>query len=117
MMMIMNIIIISSFNIVNSVCNGESSGSIDITVDGGTPNYFYDWSNLESSQDLNNISAGSYTVIITDAKNCDISKNFNISEPLPFVEIFNTNDVNCNGESTGSIELILSGNTSPYIYS
>lgn len=110
-------LIISSFNIVNSVCNGESSGSIDITVDGGTPNYFYDWSNLESSQDLNNISAGLYTVIITDAKNCDISKNFNISEPLPFVEIFNTNDVNCNGESTGSIELILSGNTPPYIYS
>ena len=110
-------LIISSTNVVNCVCSGESSGSIDITVDGGTPNYSFYWSNLENTEDLNNISAGSYTVSIIDEKNCEISQNFNISEPLPFLDIFNTVDIKCNGESTGSIELIISGNTPPYNYS
>ena len=43
-----------------------NDGFVDITVNGGTGNYTYVWSNGETSQDLENISAGTYTVTATD---------------------------------------------------
>ncbi len=103
--------------IQNSVCNGAALGSIDINVSGGTGGLSYNWSNSETSEDLNNILAGIYTVDVIDANNCVISENYTISEPLAYLDVFNTLDVKCYGESTASIDFILSGNTPPYFYS
>ena len=56
-------------------CNGEFDAYIDITVDGGVGNYTYDWSNGATSEDLNAIGAGTYSVIVTDENNCSITQN------------------------------------------
>ena len=40
------------------------NGEIDIDVTGGTPPYSYSWSNGETSQDVTNLGADSYTVIV-----------------------------------------------------
>ena len=109
------LVLVSS--IENSVCNGEPLASIDITVSGGTGILSYNWSNSETSEDLNNIIAGIYTLDIIDANNCIISENFTVTEPLAYLDVFNSVDVRCYGESTGSVDLILSGNTPPYFYS
>ena len=55
-------------------CNGATDGFIDIAaVTGGTGNYTYAWDNGETTQDLGDIGAGSYTVIATDGNGNSIS--------------------------------------------
>ena len=102
---------------VNDVtCNGYSDGSIDLTVNGGTPGYTYLWSNGATSQDLNNISAGTYTVTVTDANNCTKSLTKTVGQP-PLLSLSATvTNVSCNGYSDGAIDLTVSGGTPGYTY-
>ena len=55
---------------INPSAPGASDGSINLTVNGGTPPYAYLWNSGALTQDLNNISAGTYCVTVTDSKNC-----------------------------------------------
>jgi len=65
---------------INPSCYDGSNGSIDITVTGGLAPYTYDWDNdgLEDpdndSEDLTNLPAGTYTVIVTDTNGCTAQK-------------------------------------------
>ncbi|MBC6995599.1 cohesin domain-containing protein [Neolewinella lacunae] len=63
---------------VDPGCFGEDNGSIDITVRGGTGNYNYQWSQggsplPQTTQDLNNLSPGDYTVTVTSGMNTVVS--------------------------------------------
>jgi hypothetical protein len=49
------------FQLKSSGCNGNASGSIDLSVNGGTSPYTYSWSNGATTQDLNNITGSIYT--------------------------------------------------------
>ena len=102
---------------VDVSCYGYADGSIDITVMGGTMPYSYDWSNSGVSEDLNNIGAGAYEVIITDASGCVISGIYTITEPAGLDVAVVTSDVSCFGGADGAIELSVTGGTSPYSYS
>jgi hypothetical protein len=63
-------------------CYGQSNGAIEITVDGGTPNYTYAWSNGKTSQDLTGIIPGTYSVLVTDSKDCTAElKDIKITSP------------------------------------
>ena len=79
-----------------------NDGFIDITVTGGAGNYTYEWSNGETSQDLENISAGTYTVTATDENGCSIFISAELNEASEFnIEIqasnYNGYGVSCNG--------------------
>ncbi len=52
---------------------GAGDGSIDLTVSGGTTPYSYLWSNGETTQDIQNLTAGTYTVTVTDENSCTAS--------------------------------------------
>ncbi|WP_420388274.1 PKD domain-containing protein [Roseivirga sp.] len=97
-------------------CNGNANGSIDISVSGGIGPYTYSWTNGASSQDLNNISSGSYSVTVTDANGCTIATTVVINEP-PALTLSTTKvDVSCSGGSDGLVDLTVSGGTAPYTY-
>ncbi|MCK6693996.1 MAG: HYR domain-containing protein, partial [Thermoanaerobaculia bacterium] len=51
-------------------CANVATGSIDLSVSGGTAPYKYLWSNAAVTQDLSNVTGGTYTVTVTDAKGC-----------------------------------------------
>ena len=63
------------------VC-GNASGSIDISPSSGTPPYTYSWSNGAITQDINNLSAGTYTVTISDVNGCSKLKSYTIYDTL-----------------------------------
>ncbi|WP_154648002.1 Ig-like domain-containing protein [Pedobacter arcticus] len=106
-----------SFSQTDVKCYGESTGSIDISVSGGTSPYTYAWDNGKTDEDLTGLKAGAYRVTVTDANGCEFIKTITLSEPTaPLSMSFSQTDVKCYGESTGSIDISVSGGTSPYTY-
>ena len=97
-------------------CNGEMSGAIDLTVSGGTPNYSFLWSNNSTTEDLNGLLAGMYSVIVTDNNGCVVNDTVTINEPPAIVLSSSVNDATC-GSSNGSINVTVSGGQPNYQYS
>lgn len=106
-----------SGNVTSISCNGLMDGSIDLSVSGGTGPYTYSWSNGATTEDLNSLDAGSYSVLVTDASGCTISDNYTISEPLPLAINHLAEGVSCFGQVDGSIDITVTGGTLPYTYS
>ena len=72
-----------------------------------------------TDEDLSNISAGNYSVIVTDQNNCSVTQDFILNEPgLLNIEIetsnFNGYGVSCNGQSDGFINLNVSEGSGTY---
>ncbi|NVJ45850.1 MAG: SprB repeat-containing protein, partial [Cytophagia bacterium] len=106
-----------SYTSDNVLCFGESNGAIDITISGGTAPYTYSWSNGEITEDINSLSAGDYTVIVTDLNGCTINETITVTEPVAALSTATTvNDITCFGGSDGNILLNPSGGTAPYTY-
>jgi len=58
-----------AINVMETLMNGDcgEKGAVDIFVSGGTAPYTYEWSNGETTEDLTNLSTGTYTITVTDA--------------------------------------------------
>jgi gliding motility-associated-like protein len=97
-------------------CFGGSTGNIDIDVFGGTPPYTYQWSNGATSQDLQNIIAGSYTVTVTDSNGCFKIETITIYESDPIELAFDIIDVSCIDNKDGEVIVFASGGTGSYSY-
>lgn len=100
----------------NITCFGYKNGTIELTVLGGTFPYLFNWSNGSTSEDLIGLDIGNYSVLVTDAKGCQLSANTNITEPSLLNVSSTKNDVSCFGLSDGSIDVTVSGGMSPYNY-
>ena len=98
-------------------CFGESTGAIDVTVTGGTIPYSYSWSNGETTQDLTNVGAGNYQLILTDNNGCFLTTNYTLTQPNAALSTTNSvTDVSCFGGTNGAISVSTAGGTSPYSY-
>jgi len=102
--------------VTNIACGGPATGIIDITVNGGVAPYNYEWNNGETTEDITGLTAGTYTVTITDDNGCTQTASDVITAAggLGFSST-NTN-VNCFGGANGSIDLTVVGGSSPYTY-
>ncbi|MBS7255790.1 MBG domain-containing protein [Flavobacterium branchiicola] len=102
------------------LCNGYATGSASVVVSGGTLGYTYFWApSGGTAATASNLTAGVYTVTITDANSCQINKTFTITEPaiaLTVTPVSQTN-IACFGEATGSATVSASGGTGAYSYS
>jgi gliding motility-associated-like protein len=102
-------------SITNVSCFAGNDGAIDITPSGGNGSYQYLWSNGSTSQNLQNLLLGSYSVVVTDLKNCSASGNYLISQPAtPLTINVSSLPVNCFGEANGSASVSISGGTPNY---
>ncbi len=103
-------------DVIDVACFGDDSGEIDIDVSGGTPSYSYLWTGGSDQQDIQNIVAGSYTVMISDENNCQADSTFVIGSNTPLFGDAIITNIDCNNEETGSIELINLGGSGNYSF-
>ncbi|MBK7684152.1 MAG: SprB repeat-containing protein [Bacteroidetes bacterium] len=97
-------------------CNGGSNGSIDITVNGGVSPYTFQWSTTAVTEDVSGVSAGVYSVIVTDAILCTDTFYITVGEPTLMSPTVIVTNPGCPGTSDGSIDLSVSGGTPGYTY-
>jgi hypothetical protein len=96
-------------------CNGDNTGSIVLTVSGGATPYNYSWSSGQSSSSIFTLTAGTYTVTVTDNGGCQAVQTYTITEPDGLVASVDTNMASP-GQSNGTAEAVVSGGTAPYTY-
>ena len=107
-----------SANPIDMSCFAVSDGSISLNISSGISPFTYSWSNGATTASVNNLSAGSYDVIVTDAVGCTADLNNNIiDEPLEIQISSNISPLSCYGFSDGGISLNISSGISPFTYS
>jgi len=103
-------------------CFGENNGSLSAIASGGTPlsgnSYTYLWSpNNQTSFNISNLIAGSYSVVVTDANNCQILSSYTMNEPDDIiVDSISSTLISCNPGVDGSATVYFSGGVPPYNY-
>ncbi len=103
----------------NVTCNGLSDASITVNPIGVNATYAYEWdanTNSQTTQTASNLSAGSYSVTITDDMNCAMDTIIMVEEP-DLLQLSLEATINpCSQDSLGVIVPTVSGGTSPYFY-
>jgi gliding motility-associated-like protein len=97
----------------NVSCFGGDDGAAKVSVTGGTADYTYQWSSVpqQTTAEATGLTAGEYTIRITDANNCRAQDRITISEPPQIVLSADSIDAKCAGGLLGSIDLTVSGGT------
>lgn len=102
-------------NINHVDCFGGNDGSISVTAMGGVSPYSYSWSTGASGNSISNLTAGPYTVTVTDDNNCTSSATFTVTQPnMITITASNLDHESCAGEEDGTITIQVSGGVSPY---
>lgn len=91
-------------------CGQTANGQIKLTVTGGTAPFTYQWNNGSTQNQLQNLSAGTYSVKVTDASGCSVEKQYTLSNLSSLsLSSFQKQDVICFGDNSGKIDLNISG--------
>lgn len=103
-------------NTTMPTCHAGNEGNIDITVTGGTGTLSFQWSNGETTEDLDNITAGLYVVTVLDENQCTAETSVEIVDPAALSLMASTNNIDCTGNETGLINVTMDGGIAPYQY-
>ena len=119
---------VSDYGNFNIPCAGDSTGVIEVDLTGGTGALDIVWTGpngftANNITDFSGLVAGDYTVTITDANGCALDSTITLTEPSAPISGSLTaalypsgTNISCNGASDGSIDLVISGGTAPYLF-
>ncbi|MEM6963543.1 MAG: T9SS type A sorting domain-containing protein [Bacteroidota bacterium] len=111
-----NTLDLETINNMMPLCNGDANGSISPLVIGGTPGYTYAWSDGQTTETASNLTAGTYTLQVTDANGCDFEVTTTLDEPDPLTADLAGTDPSCYEALNGSIVSTIGGGTAGYTY-
>jgi hypothetical protein len=106
-----------SVTLSSDTCN-SGVGSIDLTASGGVSPYSFLWSNGETTEDVSNLTAGIYSVTVTDFTGCQLT----VTDTVPNIDIpvdiwaVNITDATCSTCPDGIINISLTVNGNPYTF-
>ena len=103
----------ANLSFINLGCDGDF-GSAIVNPNGGTPNYNITWSTGASTNSIDQLLSGAYSVTITDALNCQKTVDFVITEPNISLLV---NPILCNGDENGEITATVNNPNPSSIYS
>ena len=113
----------SNYSGFNIGCKGDNSGWVSVVVTGGYEPYSYLWSNLQTSDSIYNLSAGLYTLEVTDSLGCVIIFDFPLIEPIDIISSsilattnYNGYNISCYSLSDGALEGVATGGVPDYTY-
>jgi hypothetical protein len=104
----------------NVNCRGGATGTATVSVTGGTPGYTYSWNSAPSQTTATavNLTAGSYSVTVTDAHGCVTTGSVTIIQPATALTATSVQtSTTCNGGNDGTATVNVVGGTAPYSYS
>ena len=101
----------------NSSCGGAPIGKIFVTGQTGQAPYSYLWSNGQTGSTITGLTSGNYSVAVTDAFGCTLSKEATITNVNPVgLGLFTSTAPTCL-QSNGVINMTITGGTEPFYYS
>ena len=110
--------ITATFDNTHLICTGDTNGTSQVSLSGGTPNYSLLWNDGQTSTLAENLSADTYQLTVTDANECEFSFETAITQPTDSFKVSIDHVVNayCYQLSNGTLEASLAGGTAPYSY-
>lgn len=96
------------------VCPGDATGSIGISIKGGTLPFKILWEDNSSSMFRNDLAVGAYSVSVTDANNCLFTEHFSLISPTTFMLNVESAVLVITDEVPAHISTTMSGGTPPY---
>ena len=106
----------SDVSISNVSCNSGNNGEIDLSITAGLSPFTYSWSNLATTEDVNNLVAGDYFVTVTDDIGCQMILEYEVTQPEELSIEGIQNNLTCYQNHSGVINITVSGGTAPYTY-
>ncbi len=108
----------SAVSQTNLLCNGASTGAATVSASGGTGGFTYSWTpSGGTAPTASGLSAGVYTVTVTDANGCNSTRTFNITQPTALVaNVASQTNISCNGNANGAASVTVTGGTTSYSY-
>lgn len=101
-------------NATNISCYGRNDGAVSISVSGGTEPYDYQWNGQTAEANPTNLSAGNYSLVVTDANTCTATFSATITEPDELVAIPNITPITCAGADDAVLSASATGGTGTY---
>jgi hypothetical protein len=86
-------------------CFGGNDGAIDVTANGGTAPYNFSWGHGPTSEDVNTLTAGTYSLNVMDAEGCEADSIFTVAEAIILSATTDSTQVTCVGGNDGTITL------------
>jgi len=109
--------IVLSSTTTSITCFNSNDGGIIITPSGGTTPYSYNWlPNVSTINSAFGLSAGIYSVTVTDILGCSASTEVTLNLPLPFSVSLIPQNILCNGAATGQLNSSITGGLQPFTY-
>lgn len=117
---------VSLVNQTSNLCYGGTNGTINISTTGGTPveltagvfGYIYAWTGpngfMSNTQNLNNLQAGTYNVLVTDNSGCTTSLSVTLTQSTEIIISATTTPISCYGSNNASISVTVSGGNPAY---
>ncbi|MGL2965872.1 PKD-like domain-containing protein [Flavobacterium sp. XGLA_31] len=105
--------IVITYTTTPITCYGANNASMTVTLSGGNAPYTYQWSNLSTALYQDNLSAGNYTITVTDNVGCIKTATIVIPEAPVFMVNPIVTQITCHGAHNGSINLNLTGGIAP----
>ena len=104
-----------SASIIGDTC-GQNTGSISLTTTGGSGQIFYQWSpGGEQTSSINGLSAGNYSVRITDITGCDTTIGYSVPSENPSISL-STSAIDETVGCDGSASVTVTSGNGPFTY-
>ncbi|CAA0214098.1 Protein of unknown function precursor containing a C-terminal secretion signal. Putative adhesin [Tenacibaculum maritimum] len=96
----------------NVFCYQGADGAINTTITGGTGTYTTQWNTGATSENISNLEAGIYTVMVTDGRGCQVQETIEIEQPKTPIEVhYNFFEPTFAGATNGWIQATITGGT------